>query len=119
MVDRQWLKLLLSAVFADNDSVSAGASETLKENVIAVPLKLFVVGFNDIPISRYTEPQRSTVRYPIVSMAKLATELALKGAAGQLDHSAQHCYMPTLVRRHSVALRQSVSAVTNSGDLLV
>ena len=46
----------------------------------------------------------------------LRNELALSGAAGQLDVSAQHVFMPTLVRRHSVAQRQNVESVTNSGD---
>jgi len=106
----------LTAVFAYNDSMAAGALAALKDNGIAVPLQLSIVGFDDIPISRYTDPQLSTVRYPIVSMAKLATELALKGAAGQLDNSAQHCFMPTLVRRHSVAVRQNVPLITNPGE---
>lgn len=96
--------------------MAAGALAALKDNGIAVPQQLSVVGFDDIPISRYTDPQLSTVRYPIVSMAKLATELALKGAAGELDSNARHCFMPTLVRRHSVAARQNVAAVTNSGE---
>jgi LacI family transcriptional regulator len=46
-----------------------------------VPQHLSLIGFDDIPISRYTDPQLTTVRYPIMSMAKLATELALQGAA--------------------------------------
>ena len=69
--------------------------------------------FADIPIARYTDPQLTTVRYPIASMAKLATELALQGAAGLLDPDATHCFMPTLVRRHSVAIRQTVAPITN------
>jgi LacI family transcriptional regulator len=44
---------------------------------------------------------------------RLATELALMGAAGKLDPEATHCFMPTLVRRHSVAARQSVGTITN------
>ncbi|MFA9352961.1 DNA-binding transcriptional regulator GalS, partial [Escherichia coli] len=55
----------------------------------------------------------TTVRYPIASMAKMATELALQGAAGTLDPQATHCFMPTLVRRHSVALRQNAAPITN------
>ncbi|PVW53373.1 DNA-binding transcriptional regulator GalS, partial [Klebsiella pneumoniae] len=55
----------------------------------------------------------TTVRYPVMSMAKLATELALLGAAGKLDREATHCFMPTLVRRHSVAQRQTVGPITN------
>ncbi|WP_437609722.1 HTH-type transcriptional regulator GalS [Erwinia sp. V71] len=116
MVELLGRNLRLTAVFAYNDSMAAGALTALKDNGIRVPQQLSIIGFDDIPISRYTDPQLTTVRYPIVSMAKLATELALKGSAGQLDPAAQHCFMPTLVRRHSVAVRQSVEPVTNSGD---
>ncbi|WP_158783588.1 HTH-type transcriptional regulator GalS [Pantoea sp. BAV 3049] len=119
MVELLGRNLHLTAVFAYNDSMAAGALAALKDNGIAVPQHLSVIGFDDIPISRYTDPQLTTVRYPIVSMAKLATELALKGAAGLLDDSAQHCFMPTLVRRHSVAYRQSVEPVTNPSDSAV
>ncbi|EEP7047462.1 HTH-type transcriptional regulator GalS [Salmonella enterica] len=85
----------------------------LKDNGIAIPLHLSVIGFDDIPIARYTDPQLTTVRYPIASMAKIATELALQGAAGTLDITATHCFMPTLVRRHSVAWRQNAVLITN------
>lgn len=103
----------LTAVFAYNDSMAAGALTALKDNGIAVPQHLSLIGFDDIPIARYTDPQLTTVRYPIASMARLATELALMGAAGKLDPEATHCFMPTLVRRHSVAARQSVGTITN------
>ena len=60
----------------------------------------------------YTSPKLTTVRYPIVSMATLATELALQGAAGLTEPQAAHLFMPTLVRRHSVAPWQSEATVT-------
>jgi LacI family transcriptional regulator len=116
MVELLGRNLNLSAIFAYNDSMAAGALTALKDNGIQVPQHFSVVGFDDIPISRYTDPQLTTVRYPIVSMAKLATELALQGAAGCIDSSAKHIFMPTLVRRHSVAQKQIVESVTNSGD---
>ncbi len=47
-----------------------------------MPQHFSLIGFGDIPIARYTSPKLTTVRYPIVSMATLATELALQGAAG-------------------------------------
>ena len=94
--------------------MAAGALTALKDNGIAIPLHLSIIGFDDIPIARYTDPQLTTVRYPIASMAKMATELALQGAAGTLDLEATHCFMPTLVRRHSVALRQNAAPITNS-----
>ncbi|WP_182035188.1 substrate-binding domain-containing protein, partial [Enterobacter bugandensis] len=113
MVELLGRNLQLSAVFTYNDSMAAGALTALKDNGIAVPQHLSLIGFDDIPIARYTDPQLTTVRYPIASMAKLATELALQGAAGLLDPGATHCFMPTLVRRHSVAARQIVVPITN------
>ncbi len=119
MVELLGRNLHLTAVFSYCDGMAAGALTALKDNGIQVPQHFSVIGFDDIPISRYTDPQLTTVRYPIVSMAKLATELALKGAAGQLDPQGVHCFLPTLVRRHSVAQRQIVESVTNSGDTAV
>ena len=114
MVELLGRNLQLTAVFAYNDNMAAGALTALKDNGIAIPLHLSIIGFDDIPIARYTDPQLTTVRYPIASMAKLATELALQGAAGNIDPRASHCFMPTLVRRHSVATRQNAAAITNS-----
>lgn len=113
MVELLGRNLQLSAVFAYNDSMAAGALTALKDNGIAVPQHLSLIGFDDIPIARYTDPQLTTVRYPIASMARLATELALMGAAGKLDPEAKHCFMPTLVRRHSVTARQIAVTITN------
>lgn len=112
MVELLGRNLQLSAVFSYNDSMAAGALTALKDNGIAVPQHVSIIGFDDIPIARYTDPQLTTVRYPVVSMARLATELALQGAAGQLDRDVTHCFMPTLVRRHSVAMKQNVASIT-------
>lgn len=79
MVELLGRNLQLTAVFAYNDNMAAGALTALKDNGIAIPLHLSVIGFDDIPIARYTDPQLTTVRYPIASMAKIATELALQG----------------------------------------
>ncbi|KAA9000568.1 HTH-type transcriptional regulator GalS [Affinibrenneria salicis] len=112
MVELLSRNLNLSAVFAYNDAMAVGAIAVLKENAISLPQQFSLVGFDDIPIARYASPGLTTVRYPIVSMATLATELALKGAAGLLEPHASHLFMPTLVRRHSVAPWQNEASVT-------
>ncbi|CAM8156305.1 HTH-type transcriptional regulator GalS [Morganella morganii] len=95
----------LSAVFAYNDAMAAGAMSVLNENGIRVPQQFSLIGFDDIPAARFTTPKLTTVRYPVVSMAMLATELALAGAAGTLPPPEPHVFMPTLVIRHSSAYR--------------
>lgn len=104
----------LPLYFAYNDNMAAGALTALKDNGIAIPLHLSIIGFDDIPIARYTDPQLTTVRYPIASMAKLATELALQGAAGNIDPRASHCFMPTvsgvaILSQHARMRRRSLT----------
>ncbi|TKI05809.1 HTH-type transcriptional regulator GalS [Martelella alba] len=107
----------LSAVFVYNDAMGVGALATLRENGIAVPAQFSVVGFDDIPMSRYTCPHLTTIRYPIFAMAVAATELALQGTAGRLNEEQSHLFMPTVVRRHSVApWRNATSAASSTQD---
>lgn len=113
MIDLLSRNLNLSAVFAYNDSMAAGALAVLKENGIIVPEQFSLVGFDDIPIARYTSPKLTTVLYPIVSMAILATELALSGASQSREDNASYCFQPTLVPRHSVTSCQTVASLTS------
>jgi preprotein translocase subunit SecA len=61
-----------------------------------------VLGFDDVLISRYVRPRLTTVRYPIVTMATQAAELALALADQRPAPEITHLFSPTLVRRHSV-----------------
>ncbi len=66
-----------SAVACYNDSMAAGAMGVLNDNGIDVPREISLIGFDDVLISRYVRPRLTTVRYPIVTMATQAAELAL------------------------------------------
>lgn len=48
-------------------------------------------------------PRLTTVRYPIITMATQAAELALALAEQRKPPEITHLFSPTLVRRHSVA----------------
>lgn len=73
----------------------------LNDNGIDVPREISLIGFDDVLISRYVRPRLTTVRYPIVTMATQAAELAL---AWRIPPGPEitHLFSPTLVRRHSV-----------------
>ncbi|WP_312737618.1 HTH-type transcriptional regulator GalR [Atlantibacter hermannii] len=92
-----------TAVACYNDSMAAGAMGVLNDNGIDVPNEISLIGFDDILISRYIRPRLTTVRYPIVTMATQAAELALALAQNQTPSEVTHFFSPTLVRRHSVA----------------
>jgi LacI family transcriptional regulator len=91
-----------TAVACYNDSMAAGAMGVLNDNGIEVPGEISLIGFDDILISRYVRPRLTTVRYPIVTMATQAAELALSLADKRQPPEITHVFSPTLVRRHSV-----------------
>ncbi|MBL7633805.1 HTH-type transcriptional regulator GalR [Atlantibacter hermannii] len=92
-----------TAIACYNDSMAAGAMGVLNDNGIDVPKEISLIGFDDVLISRYVRPRLTTVRYPIVTMATQAAELALALAQNQTPSEVTHLFSPTLVRRHSVA----------------
>ena len=95
-----------SAVACYNDSMAAGAMGVLNDNGIDVPREISLIGFDDVLISRYVRPRLTTVRYPIVTMATQAAELALALAEQRPAPEITHLFSPTLVRRHSVVAPQ-------------
>lgn len=91
-----------TAVACYNDSMAAGAMGVLNDNGIDVPAEISLIGFDDVLVSRYVRPRLTTVRYPIVTMATQAAELALALADNCPLPDITHLFSPTLVRRHSV-----------------
>ena len=91
-----------TAVACYNDSMAAGAMGVLNDNGVDVPAEISLIGFDDVLVSRYVRPRLTTVRYPIVTMATQAAELALALAEKRPLPDVTHVFSPTLVRRHSV-----------------
>ncbi len=75
----------LDAVFVASDLMAAGALRALRRAGRRVPDDVAVIGFEDSPLARHTDPKLTTVRQPIEEMGKrLATELlALIARDGQ------------------------------------
>ncbi|MDP2575141.1 substrate-binding domain-containing protein [Vibrio penaeicida] len=94
--------LPITAVFAYNDYMAAGAMSILDENGLDVPENVSVIGFDDGPIARYLTPKLTTIRYPIQMMAEQAARLSLDLANGEAVHTEPVMLSPTLVRRNSV-----------------
>ena len=61
-----------TAIFASNDEMAAGVIFSARERGIGVPEELSVIGFDDTPIAAHIWPPLTTVRWPIVSMARSA-----------------------------------------------
>ncbi|RKE23422.1 LacI family DNA-binding transcriptional regulator [Streptomyces sp. TLI_171] len=70
------------AVFAHNDQIAAGALRALRAAGRTVPDDVAVVGFDDLPMARSTDPALTTVRQPMREMGGAAASLLLAGLGG-------------------------------------
>ena len=71
------------AVFAASDLMAVGALRVLREAGLSVPGDVAVVGFDDAPVCRHTEPQLTTVAQPVVEMGAVMADLLLDRIAGR------------------------------------
>ena len=63
-----------TAVFCVNDVVACACIEELTANGISIPDQISVVGFDDGPIARMTNPQLTTIRQPLNDMGQHAVD---------------------------------------------
>ncbi len=94
-----------TAIFAATDESAAGVIEAARVRGLRVPEDLSVVGFDDVPITRFLSPPLTTVRQPLREMGRVALRTAMKLVAGdRLD--SHHVQLATeLVVRNSTAPR--------------
>jgi LacI family transcriptional regulator len=61
------------------------------------------VGFDDLPVARWVGPNLTTVRQPLAEMARIATELVIRMAAGEAPPQTRLELATELVVRESTA----------------
>lgn len=90
-----------TAIFASNDDMAAGVLSVAWQMPLAVPDELSVIGFDDIPLAWEVFPPLTTVRQPIVDVARLACRLLVDLMAGR-QLQTLHYELPTeLIIRES------------------
>lgn len=93
-----------TAIFASNDEMAAGVVHAARQRGLVIPDDLSIIGFDDTPIAAHMWPPLTTVRWPIMSMARSAT---LKLVGDVIDPKnitdEPSLFLSTLVRRASVA----------------
>lgn len=89
-----------TAIFASNDEMAAGVLHAARERDIAVPDQLSIVGFDNTAIAAHIWPPLTTVRWPIVDMARSA---AMKLIHPEVAEREPALFLSDLVRRASAA----------------
>jgi LacI family xylobiose transport system transcriptional regulator len=92
-----------TAVFAGNDLQALGVYEAARELGLRIPGDLSVVGFDDLPLTRWIGPPLTTVRQPLIEMAETAARLVLDLGRGRQPATTRVDLATNLVVRSSTA----------------
>jgi LacI family transcriptional regulator len=91
----------ITALFAANDEMAAGAIVALGEAGYRLPDDISIVGFDDVVLARHLHPALTTVKQPLREMGRAAAQIALAAIEGR-EVEVQRRFEPELVERTSV-----------------
>lgn len=89
-------------VFTANDISAVAIICELQKSGIKIPEEIAVVGFNNEPISRFIQPNLSTIHYPAMEIGEVAATTLINRL-----NNLQSANLTSVVLEHSLIIRQS------------
>lgn len=74
-----------TAIFAGSDLQALGVLEAARMRGLRVPHDLSVVGYDDIPVARWSSPALTTIHQPLLRMGQEAARLVLRLREGDVS----------------------------------
>lgn len=96
-----WKERRPTALLAVADIIAIGVLQAAAEDGIRVPHDLAIIGFDDIPQARWTTPQLTTIRQPVVEKGEIAAQLLLSVIAGETPRNHNVMLSTELILRQS------------------
>jgi len=90
-----------SAVYVSGDEMAIGAMKAIKEVGLRVPEDISIIGFDDISMSKYTDPALTTIRQDTNSIGRQAAMLLLDEIDGKTKKYRAKVIPVSLVKRDS------------------
>ncbi|MBE0691109.1 MAG: LacI family DNA-binding transcriptional regulator [Anaerolineae bacterium] len=100
--DRCWRAMQPTAIITMADVLAAGALEAASAASIPVPQRVSIVGFDDLPFTRLTNPPLTTIHQPIHNKGEFAANL-LFDILNNGAELTQYVFPTHLVERETVA----------------
>ncbi len=104
-----------TAIFAGSDEQAFGVAEAARVTGRRIPEELSVVGFDDLPISRWFSPPLTTVRQPLAEMGRIAAAMLAALIEGREPDGRQVELATELVVRSSTAPPPGLTTARNGG----
>ncbi|TMX44088.1 LacI family transcriptional regulator [Vibrio rotiferianus] len=109
-------KVHFSALFAANDQTAYGAIKALHDHGIKVPEDVSVIGFDDLPTSKFFTPGLTTLRQPVEEIGVVCAESILSLLTGE-KRSTRLPPIDLIVRESTVSkFRPKESQIGSKSD---
>ena len=92
-----------TAIVACNDHMALGALRALHAEKIRIPQQISIVGYDDLPESRFFEPPLTTVHHDFIAEGESCVTLLLRMMKGESVVNPVQVFRPELVVRESTA----------------
>ena len=79
-----------TAAFVASDNVAIGAKFAIREAGLHVPDEISLIGFDDIPWAKYSDPLLTTIRLPAVALAQSACTLLVDMIRDNINTDRPH-----------------------------
>lgn len=91
----------IDGIFCANDMMAVGLIKELQKQNIRIPQDIKIVGFDDIPISKYLNPELSTIHVKIAKLGQVAFEMIVAQINNAEFKENSQSYAPELIVRQS------------------
>ena len=99
------LDVPFTGVVCANDEMAAGVMDTARQNGLAIPDDVSVIGYDNVDFTTYLNPKLTSIGCQIRKMGQMAARCVLKNAYNESDLEIRNTFEPELVLRESVKSR--------------
>ncbi|MFG2755649.1 LacI family DNA-binding transcriptional regulator [Streptomyces wuyuanensis] len=92
-----------TAIFAGSDLQALGVLEAARVSGLRVPHDLSVVGYDDVPVARWSSPALTTVHQPLRQMAEEAAQMLLRLRTAEASATRLELATSLVVRNSTAA----------------
>ena len=104
-----------TAIVACNDHMALGALRALHANKVRVPYQISIVGYDDVPESRFFEPPLTTVHHDFVAEGEYCVKTLLRMINRESVGNTLQVLTPELVPRESTTKLKGLRPRMNAG----
>jgi LacI family transcriptional regulator len=105
-----------TAIFAGSDQHAFGVFEAARQRGLRIPQDLSVVGFDDLPVTRWVSPPLTTVRQPLAEMGRAAAQMLGELIEGVPLRSSRVELSTELIVRDSTARHEPTAHESATGQ---